>query len=104
MGFSPPLISGICVDTLGKPPIQLKHGLKCLFKSFSIEFLIYSGLVAGYFFLVLHFLGDWLNKLFHQERKTYAIVALVLIVAQGLVLEGLTRALVFIVGKIKRKS
>jgi hypothetical protein len=103
-GFPPAFIKGVYVDTLGKQTILLKHGVKSLFKSFSLEFLIYTGLVVGYFFLVLHFLGDWLNHLFRQERKIYAIVALALIVAQGLVLEGLTRALVFIVGKIKGKN
>jgi|SRR5882757_5215404 len=79
----------------------VKRGVKSLFKSFAIEFLIYIGLLTGYFLLVLHFLGNWLNHLFHQERSVYAIAALALIVFQGLVLESLTRFLVFLVGKIK---
>ncbi len=79
----------------------MKRGLKSLFKSFSVEFLIYSTLVVGYFFLVLHFLGNWLNQLFAHERKTYAAVALLLIVGQGVLLEGLTRYLVHFVGKHK---
>lgn len=81
----------------------MKRGLKSLFKSFSIEFLIYGALVAGYFLLVLHFLEGWLNQLFHQDRKTYAAVALTLIVAQGVLLEGLTRLLVRIGGKNKAR-
>jgi hypothetical protein len=81
----------------------VKRGLKSLFKSFSIEFLIYGALVAGYFLLVLHFLEGWLNQLFHQDRKTYAAVALTLIVAQGVLLEGLTRLLVHIGGKNKAR-
>jgi putative Mn2+ efflux pump MntP len=79
----------------------VKQGLKSLFKSFSVEFLIYSALVVGYFLLVLHFLGDRLNQLFHHERKTYAAVALLLIVGQGVLLEWLTRFLVRVVGKSK---
>jgi cytochrome c biogenesis protein CcdA len=81
----------------------VKRGVKSLFKSFAIQFLIYTGLLIGYFLLVLHFLGNWLNHLFHQERSVYAIVALALIIFQGLVLERLTHFLVFLVGKIKRQ-
>ena len=61
--------------------------------SFCIELLIYAGLVVAYYFLVLHLLGDWLQRLFEQERKLYAVTALVLIICQGLILEVLTRLL-----------
>jgi hypothetical protein len=81
----------------------VKRGVKILFKSFAIELLIYTGLLVGYFLLVLHFLGHWLNHLFRQERSVYAMVALALIVFQGLVLERLTHFLVFLVGKFKRQ-
>lgn len=71
-----------------------------MFKSFSIELVVYGALVVAYFFLVLHFLGDWLYHLFREERKTYAAMALLLIIGQGIVLEILTRALLgFIRGK-----
>jgi hypothetical protein len=71
----------------------MKKELKTVIKSFSIELVVYAVLVVGYFFLVLHFLGDWLYHLYHDERKTYAFVALALIIGQGIVLEILTRAL-----------
>ncbi|MDB6123299.1 MAG: hypothetical protein JWQ71_2292 [Pedosphaera sp.] len=71
----------------------MKPEIKAVFKSFSIELVVYAVLVVGYFFLVLHFLGDWLYHLYHNERKTYAIVALALIIGQGIVLESLTRTL-----------
>lgn len=100
MGLPPPFPKWIYKDT-GARKLIVKRGLKSLLLSFSIEFLIYSALLASYFFLVLHFLGNWLNQLFHQERKTYAAVALLLIVGQGVLLEGLTRFLVRIVGKNK---
>jgi predicted histidine transporter YuiF (NhaC family) len=79
----------------------VKQGTKSLIKTFSIEFVIYGALVGSYFFLVLHFWGNWLNELFQQERKVYAFVALILIVAQGLALEVLTRVLVRVIGKNK---
>ena len=59
--------------------------------SFCIELLIYAGLVVAYYFLVLHLLGDWLQRLFEHERKVYAATALVLIICQGLILEVFTR-------------
>jgi hypothetical protein len=62
-------------------------------RSFFVELVIYAALVAGYYFLVLHFLGTWLEQLFQNERRVYAFVALALILGQGLVLEVLTRLL-----------
>ncbi|HWX20939.1 MAG TPA: hypothetical protein VN578_13650 [Candidatus Binatia bacterium] len=58
-----------------------------------MELVVYAALVAGYYFLVLHFLGTWLEQLFRNERRVYAFVALALILGQGLVLEVLTRLL-----------
>lgn len=71
----------------------MKKEIKAVFKSFSIELVVYAALVVAYFFLVLHFLSDWLYRLFREERKTYAVAALVLIIGQGFFLEFLTRAL-----------
>jgi hypothetical protein len=61
---------------------------------FVLELILYSGLVSGYVLLVLHFLGAWLKHLFDVDRGVYAVMALVLIVAQGLLLEMVTGALV----------
>jgi hypothetical protein len=47
-------------------------------------------LVVGYFFLVLHYLGDWLYQLEMHHRYTYAGTAILLIIGQAVVLEGLT--------------
>jgi hypothetical protein len=60
-------------------------------KSFTLELVVYAVLVVGYYFLVLHLVGDWLNRVFHANRPVYAGVALGLIIIQGVVLEGLTR-------------
>lgn len=77
----------------------MKRDLKKVLKSFSLELPVYAGLVVAYFFLVLHFMGAWLFHLFQQERGWYAAISLVLIVAQGFVLEALTRLLL---GLIRR--
>jgi hypothetical protein len=64
--------------------------IRRLIRSFAIEMLIYSALVVGYFFLVLRFLADPLERLFSNNLTLYAIVALVLIVVQAVLLETIT--------------
>lgn len=60
---------------------------------FAIELAIYAALVTGYFFLVLHLMGDWLYRLEMQHRVLYAVVALALIAGQAIVLDGLASVL-----------
>ena len=64
--------------------------LRRLVRNFAIEVIVYAALVVGYFFLVLRFLGDPLNRLFDNSLVLYGLVALGLIVAQGVVLEFVT--------------
>lgn len=70
----------------------MKYQLKSL-KPFLLELCVYAVLIVAYYFLVLHFLGDGLQRLYQQERRVYAALALGLIVGQGLLLELLTRTL-----------
>ena len=60
---------------------------------FAAELAIYAVLVTGYFFLVLHVLGNWLSQLETQHRIVYAIVALLLIAGQAVVLDAVTTVL-----------
>jgi hypothetical protein len=60
---------------------------------FAIELAIYAVLVTGYFFLVLHLLGEWLYHLEAQHRYVYAIVALLLIAGQAVALDTVTTLL-----------
>ncbi len=69
-----------------------KDGAKTL-RAFLIEMAIYAVLIVGYFFLVLHFLGDWLYRLEMHHRYTYAVVALVLIIGQAVALGAVTTLL-----------
>ncbi len=71
----------------------MKPETKSALKSYTGEVIIYAGLVAAYFYLVLHFLGGWLDRLFVQDRQLYAGVAIGLIIGQGFLLEVLTRLL-----------
>ena len=68
--------------------------------SFLIELLVYSVLVIGYFFLVLHLLGPWLFNLNREHVRIYAITAVGLIVVQAVLLEWVTTLLLrFIRGR-----
>jgi hypothetical protein len=58
--------------------------------NFVIEILIYAALVFGYFLLVLRLLGEPLESLFSRNLVLYAIIGLVLIVAQAVLLEAIT--------------
>jgi len=62
-------------------------------RAFAAELAIYGVLVTGYFFLVLHVLGDWLYRLETQHRIVYAIVAILLIAGQAVVLDAVTTVL-----------
>ena len=63
-------------------------------RAFAIELVIYAVLVIVYFFLVLHLLGHWLYHLEVHHRYLYAGLALLLIVGQAVLLEGLTTFLI----------
>ena len=62
-------------------------------RAFAAELVIYAVLVTGYFFLVLHVLGNWLYQLETQHRILYAVVAILLIAAQAVVLDAVTTVL-----------
>jgi hypothetical protein len=62
-------------------------------RAFLVELAIYAVLVIAYFFLVLHFLGQWLWQLQSQHRYTYALVAILLIIGQAVLLESVTTLL-----------
>ncbi len=65
-----------------------------LIRNFAIEIILYGILVAIYFFLVLRTLSPWLTTLYDENLTLYAVVALLLIVAQSVVLEWITAFLV----------
>jgi hypothetical protein len=67
---------------------------RILVRNFVFEMVIYGVLVAGYFYLALRLLGNPLKQLFTDNLVLYSFVALVLIVAQGLLLEVITSAII----------
>ena len=69
----------------------MKPELEKSLRSYLVELVVYAALVAVYYFLVLHFMGPWLAEFYKSNRKSYAVLALSLILAQGLMLEIVTR-------------
>lgn len=60
---------------------------------FAAELAIYSVLVTGYFFLVLHVLGNWLYQLETKHRILYAFVAILLMAGQAIALDAVSSGL-----------
>ena len=67
---------------------------KKLLRNFVIELVVYGVLVVGYFLLVLQSLGEWLTNLYETNLRVYAVIAVVLIVVQGVLLEKVTTFLI----------
>jgi hypothetical protein len=59
-------------------------------QAFLVELAIYIVFVTVYFFLVLHFLADWLQDLHLHHVNLYALMAIVLIIGQAVLLESVT--------------
>jgi len=68
------------------------------------EFCAYAVLAGAYCVLVLHYFGGWLLILYQSDRRTYAGVALALIVFQGVALEQLTRVPLRLLGRKGRQD
>ncbi len=59
-------------------------------RAFLIELVIYAVLVVGYFFLVLHFLGEGLQHIAQNHRYIYAGLAILLMIGQAVLLQNVT--------------
>ncbi len=63
------------------------------FRALLVELPIYGILVVAYFFLVLHFLTDWLGNLHAKHTTLYSLVSIGLVIGQAVVLEWVTTLL-----------
>jgi hypothetical protein len=61
-----------------------------LMRSLSIELAIYAPLVTIYFIIIVHFAKQPLVNLYHEAPVLYAILATLVIIAQGVLLEAVT--------------
>jgi hypothetical protein len=69
---------------------QVDPSIRPLLRSLLIEIVIYIPLVGLFFFFILRYASPHLTKLYNENLSAYAIIALVLIVAQGTMLELFT--------------
>jgi hypothetical protein len=67
-----------------------KQRTRVLLRNFVVELIVYGILVAAYSVIVLRMLGKPLAQLFHSNLGVFAVVSLMLIVAQGVLLDALT--------------
>ena len=63
------------------------------FRSFLLELLVYSALIIVYVVFVIAALESRLHGLYDQSKTRYAVIALLLIIGQGVVLELVTSLL-----------
>jgi Flp pilus assembly pilin Flp len=61
--------------------------------SFLVELALYAGFVSLYMILVVHFLDIHVKQVFDENKVLYALLAVALIMVQGVFLEMLTRVL-----------
>lgn len=73
--------------------------LQKVLRSFALEVVIYGALVSGYAWLVTHYLAGTLKSLYDGNRFNYAVVALLLMIAQGFLLQFFTTLLLSLVRK-----
>lgn len=90
-------LKSFVVELVKKQTIAQQRRDEVSLKPFIIELLTFAALVVSYFFLVLKFLSGWIRNIFEQSKPIYAIVALALVAAQGVVLEIIAAALLKIV-------
>lgn len=72
----------------------MKPKTRRLLRNLILEVIVYSILLLVYFLIVLRYLGEPLNELFHQSLVVYAGATLLLIVAQSVALDFITSFLV----------
>jgi len=66
---------------------EQKKSFKALIRNLLIEMVVYGGLLIVYFLLALRYLGEPLARMYSSNLKLYAVMSLVLIVAQAVALE-----------------
>lgn len=77
---------------------RARSDVRKLIRNFIIELVVYGVLVVVYFFVVLRLLTGTLTTLFTENLVLYAVLALLLIVLQGVFLDWVTS---FLLDQIK---
>jgi F0F1-type ATP synthase membrane subunit a len=70
-------------------------------KTFLLELALYAILLVAYFAFVLHYLGGWFKELYDGDRDFFAVMALVVMIAQTVGLEIVSS---FLIRLLRRKK
>ena len=71
----------------------MKKPLGPILRRLAIELILYGLLLVVYFWFVLRYLDSWIYSLFNESLTVYSFLSLILIIAQGVVLEMITHFL-----------
>ena len=80
----------------------MKEPIQKVLRYMAIELAAYAVLAIAYFCLVLRFLGTWLAELFHEQRISYVVASVLLMVGQAIGLERLVTGLSYIIRTRKK--
>ena len=80
----------------------MKEPIQKVLRFVGIELAAYAVIADIYFYLVLRFLGSWLDGLFHEQRIYYVLASVLLMVGQAIGLERLVTALSYVIRSGKK--
>jgi hypothetical protein len=80
----------------------MKEPIQKVIRFIGIELAAYAIIAVIYFYLVLRFLGSWLDGLFHEQRTYYVLASVLLMVGQAIGLERLVTALSYVIRSGKK--
>lgn len=70
----------------------------------AINLALYAALAVAYFFVVLRWLNEPLARLFQEDLVRYAVVAVLLILGQGLLLDIVAANLLRLAKRLSRRQ
>lgn len=80
----------------------MKEPIQKILRYIGIELAAYAVIAVIYFYLVLRFLGSWLDGLFHEQRTYYVVASVLLMVGQAVGLERLITGLSYLIRSGKK--
>jgi hypothetical protein len=80
----------------------MKEPIQKVLRYIALELAAYAVAAIIYFYLVLRFLGSWLDGLFNEQRTYYVVACVLLMVGQAIGLERLVTALSYVIRSGKK--
>jgi hypothetical protein len=80
----------------------MKEPIQKVLRYIALELAAYAVVAVIYFYLVLRFLGSWLDGLFNEQRTYYVVASVLLMVGQAIGLERVITALSYVIRSGKK--